>query len=60
MASGEAAWLDRIKIGQKIEILITALHLPFIPSPWANGIPFSSFSNEEIGLCDFVSLFWLL
>ena len=47
MATGEVAWLERVQVGQKTEIFVSALHQPFILSPCANDILFSLFSTDE-------------
>ena len=60
VATGEVAWLERVKVAQKVEILDPALHLELILSACANDILFSLFSIDKIALCDFLKLFRLL
>ena len=60
VATGEVTWLERVKVGQKIEILDPALRLQLFLSPCANDILFSLFSIDKVALCDFLKLFRLL
>ena len=60
VATGEVAWLERVQVGQKIEILDPTLRLQLILSPHANDILFSLFLIDKIALCDFLKLFRLL
>ena len=53
MPTGEAAWLERVQFGQKIDILVSELCQLFILSSRANDILFSLFSVDEIALYDF-------
>ena len=46
VATREVAWLERVQVGQKAEIFVSALHQPFILSPCANDISFSLFSID--------------
>ena len=54
LATGEAVWLDRVKIGQHIEILVSELYQQFILLPSVNDILFSLFSIDKIALCVFL------
>ena len=60
LATGETVWLDRVKIGQKIEILVLELYQQFILLPHVNDILFSLFSIDKISLCVFLRPFELL
>ena len=59
MATREVVWLERVQVGQKIEILVPTL-CQFILSPCTNNILFSSFSIDKITLFDFCRPFRLL
>ena len=59
MAKGEALWLERVTVGQKMEILVTVLGLQFILSPCTNDVFLPSFSMDEIALCDYFTPFGL-
>ena len=60
VATGEVAWLERVQVGQKTEMLVSELCQPFILSSHANDILFSLFSVDEIALYDFLRPFELL
>ena len=60
VATGEVAWLERVQVGQKTEMLVSELCQPFILSSHANDILFSLFLIDKIALCDFLKLFRLL
>ena len=51
-ATGEVAWQERVQVGQKTEIFVSALHQPFILSSCSNDTSFSLFSIDKIELCD--------
>ena len=53
VATGEVTWLERVKVGQKIEILVSELYKQFILLPHVNDILFSLFSIDKISLCGF-------
>ena len=60
MATEEVAWLQRVQVGRKTEILVSELCQPFILSSCTNDILFSLLSVDEIALCDFFRPFDLL
>ena len=47
------------EFGQKMEILVSVLGLQFILSPCTNDVFLSSFSMDEIALCDYFMPFGL-
>ena len=47
------------EFGQKMEILVSVLGLQFILSPCTNDVFLSSFSMDEIALCDYFKPFGL-
>ena len=59
VATGEVTWLEKVKVGQKIEILVPVLGLQFILSPCTNDVFLPSFSMDEIALCDYFTPFGL-
>ena len=60
VTTGELAWLERVMVGQKTEILAPVLCLQFILSCYTNDILLSLFSIDEIALCDFFTFLCVL